>query len=457
MNSIKPIVLSKVVEKDLCIGCGACVQACPSKALGVDWNSYGFLVATSNENQCDQDGACIQVCPFNPEPGNGYKNEDSLAVEFLAETPNHHSKIGRYYAIYAGYSNKHRATSSSGGIATFVFEKLFDRGLIDYVVTVGDSDNDTSHYQYKIISKKDDLLKTSKTRYHPVTLASALDAIKSMDGRVAISGVGCFIKAIRLAQEKDPALKEKIVFLVGIICGGVKSRFFTEYLAAKTGAAPDDFSNPEYRVKDPNSTAHDYGFSCTDNATKVTNIIKMREVGDMWGSGLFKANSCDYCDDVTTELADISLGDAWLQPYDQDGWGHNVIVSRSDIAEEILRLGSATGEIQLENLSLEKLLTSQQGSFNHRHDGLSIRIALAEKAGSKVPPKRPRSVILPLHLKLVQLARRNARLKSLQVWASTKNKVDFDKQMKPVLMTLNVLTKVSHTLKKVKKLSGIKP
>jgi coenzyme F420 hydrogenase subunit beta len=30
----------------------------------------------------------------------------------------------------------------------------------------------------------------------------------------------------------------------------------------------------------------------------------------MCASGLFKANACDYCDDVTTELVDISLGDA---------------------------------------------------------------------------------------------------------------------------------------------------
>jgi coenzyme F420-reducing hydrogenase beta subunit len=42
----------------------------------------------------------------------------------------------------------------------------------------------------------------------------------------------------------------------------------------------------------------------------------------MWGTGLFKSNACDFCDDVTTELADVSL-DAWI-PYNKDGLGNSV-------------------------------------------------------------------------------------------------------------------------------------
>lgn len=456
MNLMKPLVLSKVVENDLCIGCGACVQACPSKALDMSWSSHGFLVATDNNNPCDAGGACIQVCPFNPDPGPDYKDEDGLAQVFLTEAPEQHNKVGRFYNIYAGYSKQFRKTSSSGGIATFVYEKLFDKGLIEHIVTVGDSELNNAHYQYNIISSKDDLLRISKTRYHPVTLATALEKIKQLEGRVVISGVGCFIKAIRLAQDKDPVLKEKIVFLVGIICGGVKSIFFTDYLAGKAGAKQNDFSHPEYRVKDPASTAMDYAFSCTDNPGNTTKLIKMREVGDMWGTGLFKANACDFCDDVTTELADISLGDAWLKPYNQDGNGHNVIVSRSALADQILRDGLESGELELENLPLEQFLASQQGSFNHRHDGMSTRIDLAKRTGMKVPPKRIGKVKQPLYLRLVQRARRQTRLKSLEVWAEYKNSTEFDMHMKPELLKLKRITRLSHVVRKLKKLSGIK-
>ena len=453
---MNPLVLSKVVENDLCIGCGACVQACPSKALDVSWNSHGFLVATSNDNRCDAGGACIDVCPFNPDPGPGYKNEDGLAAAFLADAPEHHSKIGRYHSIYAGYSKRHRANSSSGGIATFVYEQLFDSGVINHVVTVGESQAANAHYQYSIVSRKEELPHISKTRYHPVTLANALEEIKQLEGRVAISGVGCFIKAIRLAQDKDPVLKNKIAFLVGIICGGVKSKFFTDYLAGRAGAALGDFSSPEYRVKDTASTAMDYGFSCTDNPSKTTKLIRMREVGDMWGTGLFKANACDFCDDVTTELADISLGDAWLKPYSQDGSGHNVIVSRSAIANQILQKGVVSGELELENLSQEQFLASQQGSFNHRHDGMSTRVAVAELAGATTPPKRVEKIKQPLYLRQIQRTRMKARTKSLEVWAVHQDPAKFDHCMGPLLFRLKLMTKLSHAVRKLKKLSGVK-
>lgn len=456
MNLTIPLVLSKVVENDLCIGCGACVQACESKALGVNWDDHGFLVATQNHNPCHADGACIEVCPFNPEPGAEYKNEDALANEYLSGAPNQHQKIGFYQSIYAGYSHQHRETSSSGGIATYVYEKLFDKGLINHVVTVGEAKSADAHYQYNIVSHKDDLSSISKTRYHPVSLASALEEIKSLDGRVAISGVGCFIKAIRLAQDNNPILKEKIAFLVGIICGGVKSKFFTEYLASSAGATLSDYSSPDYRVKDRTSTAMDYGFSCTDNPSNSTKLIKMRDVGDMWGTGMFKANACDFCDDVTTELADISLGDAWLKPYNQDGSGHNVIVSRSPIAEQILQEGMASGELVLENLPEKEFLASQQGSFNHRHDGMNTRVALATSAGAVVPPTRVGKVDLPIYLRLVQRARRKTRARSLEVWAECMDSVEFDRRMSLLLLKLKLITRLSHAVRKAKKMSGVK-
>lgn len=438
-----PYVIKDVVNNDLCIGCGACVQACPSKALDVQWNEYGFLVASSNKNSCDTSGACLEVCPFNPQPDADYKNEDGLAEIFLTDSQQRHEKIGRYHNLYAGYSRKFRETSSSGGIATFVYEELLDKGLIDHIVTVGDSDSDTAHYQYKIISSKDELLNISKTRYHPVTLAHALEAIKTLEGRVAISGVGCFIKAIRLAQQKDPILKEKIAFLVGIICGGVKSKFFTEYLASKTGIKANKFSKPEYRVKDATSIALDYGFSCIDEGSKTTRFIKMREVGDMWGTGLFKANACDYCDDITTELADISLGDAWLEPFSSEGLGNSVIITRTNIAENLIHNGANKNDLTICAITANELLSAQQGNIRHRIYGYKVRLDERRSKKLKTPKKRHMLSTISFDTYLVQKLRRLARKNSLYFWAKEKNSENFEKRMKPTLLALKIATRIS--------------
>lgn len=448
-------MITQVVNNDLCIGCGVCVDACPSNALDVTWNEYGFLTATTTTNPCNADGACIKVCPFNPAPAEQHKDEDKLAEIYLQDATKHHPKIGRYESIYAGYSKKYRATSSSGGIATYIYDRLFSKGLIDHVVTVGETSAEGVHYAYRIISNKEELITTSKTRYHPVTLAHALEAIKALEGKVAISGVACFIKAVRLAQANDPVLQEKITFLTGIICGGVKSRFFTDYLASKAGAEHDFFVKPEYRVKDAESTASDYSFSCESKQDSKTHLIKMREVGDMWGSGLFKANACDYCDDVTTELADVSLGDAWLEPFSRDGEGHNVVVARSPLVNQILQEGQSAGDLALEMLPLDRFLASQQGSFNHRHDGLAYRIELATKAGRTVPPKRHDSIRVPLYLKLVQLARRSARAKSLEIWKEQREASRFESDMRPTMFRLRFVTRASHGVRKLKRFVGI--
>src|SRR5690606_2922004 len=318
-----PKVIETVVNNDLCIGCGLCEYKCPEKALEMQWNEEGFLVPQLNGN-CEEDGACLSVCPFNPFPEEEVKTENELADKFLTETSQQHHRIGRYIGIYAGHAEEYRQTSSSGGLATYVFAELLDRGIVDHIFSVRESTDLGRHYQYTIIDSRKTLLESSKTKYFPVTLSTVFSKIHELDGKVAIVGVACFIKAIRLAQHTEPELKDKIPFLVGIICGGIKSRFFTEYLAHKAGAPVESYQRPEFRIKDTNSYALDYSFGCNVPDSEEQKRIKMRSVGDMWGTGLFKANPCDFCEDVATELADISLGDAWIPPYSADGKGTNV-------------------------------------------------------------------------------------------------------------------------------------
>ena len=170
----------------------------------------------------------------------------------------------------------------------------------------------------------------------------------------------------------------------------------------------------------------------------------------MWGTGLFKANACDFCDDVTTELADISLGDAWLEPFNKDGKGTNVIVTRSELADEIIREGMKNDELSVEPLSLKRFLSSQQGSFNHRHKGLGYRIKLAKKRRKIVPPKRHDKEKIPIDFKWVQKQRLKVRKKSLEIWRETKNARTFDSEMKKDLQRLYRLTKIYHYKRAIK-------
>lgn len=51
--------MAVTINKDACIGCGACVGVCPTNALSMD---------DDNKSQCDEAtcidcGACVSTCP----------------------------------------------------------------------------------------------------------------------------------------------------------------------------------------------------------------------------------------------------------------------------------------------------------------------------------------------------------------------------------------------------------
>lgn len=443
----KPQVIAQIVDNDMCIGCGLCTYKCPSDALTMVWNEKGFLIPELT-GICDNDASCISVCPFNPAPVEAVKDETAIADIFLSNGTEVHDKLGRLIGIYAAYSEEFRSTSSSGGIGTYIFDQLLDRGIVDHVFSVRSSDEASTHYEYKVSSSKQDLRDSSRTKYYPVTLGTVLPQIDRLEGNVAIVGVACFVKAIRLAQYHDPILKEKIPFIAGIICGGVKSKFFTEYLASKAGADYDNIQSPNYRIKDIISTASDYSFGCIDVTNKDYKKIKMREVGDMWGTGLFKANACDFCDDVVTELADISLGDAWIEPYSKDGRGTSVIITRSPLAELIVQEGMQKSEIVIELISPDTMRASQQGSYNHRHEGLHIRLKEARKKGIPIAEKRYGKTPVSHDVAIVQKLRRVTRKKSLEVWRQVESAAEFDKKMHKVLLSLRLATRVTHYRRK---------
>ena len=305
-----------------------------------------------------------------------------------------------------------------------------------------------------VIRSTEELISTSETKYYPVTLGTVINQLKNSNERFAIVGIACFIKSVRLLQFYHPELKEKIKFTIGIICGGVKSKFFAEYLAGKSGVSNNQFSKPRFRIKDHQSTASDYSFSCIDSKGEQ-HSIKMRKVGDMWGSGMFKNNACDFCDDVTTELADISLGDAWLNPYNQDGKGTNVMVTRSKLAEKLINDGIINKELSVDPLVFDLFLSSQQGSFNHRHLALGFRIKLAKKKGLTIPPKRHDKGNISLDFKLVQKQRMVVRKQSLVQWPIVKDSLVFDKVMLKSRDELQKRTKINHYIRAVKRKIGI--
>lgn len=439
--------IQDIVNNDLCIGCGVCLSE--SAGAKMIWNEYGFLVPDISK-PFKQDA--IKVCPFNPMPEKEIQDEDKIAEYFMPDTPFKDSKIGHYHEIYVGYAKEFRKTSSSGGIGTYVLEQLLKQKIVDNIFVVKEKDGE---YAYQWFDSIEEIKTTSKTRYLPVSLEKLFLEIDSKPGKVAVSGIPPFLKAIRLKQYYYPEYREKIPFLIGIICGGWKSKFFTDYLAQKAGIK-GNYYKQEYRIKDETSYALDYSFGAFDENENF-HQMKMKLAGNMWGTGLFNANASDFSDDVTAELGDISLGDAWIPPYSKDGRGTSLFVTRSILAEQLIQEGILKGELDLERLPIQDFIKSQLGAFRHRRIGLKIRLNELKNTNKIIPFKRKRFLInAPIEYNIVQKQRRKMRRESLEVWLKYKDFKKFEEYMEPLKNNLNKKTLWYHRIQKLKRKLGLK-
>lgn len=431
--------IETVVNNNLCVGCGICISE--SKSSKMEINKDGFLVPKLDNSFSE---SAINLCPFNPAPEPEVKDEDVLANLFLKDAVNFDKRIGKYSGIYVGYSPNFQENSSSGGIATHIFSELLKRKIVNHLFIVKEVNGS---YAYQWFNDCKEIQEISKTRYIPVTLEKLFLEIDAKDGFVAVSGVACFVKAIRLKQYYNPKYKQKIKFVVGIICGGLKSTFFTDYLAQKSGIY-DSYRNQDYRIKDFNSNALDYSFGAY-NSKNVFKSVKMNSIGDMWGTGLFKANACDFCDDVTTELADISLGDAWIDPYQSDGRGTSIVICRSKNSSSLVESLRISDELLLNNLDIKLLKVSQGGSFRHRQMALKFRLDLLKLNKGFTLTKRDRLLeSIPFEFCFVQIVRIILRSRSIILWKKSKNIQYFEVKIKKFKSILWWVTQFSYKIQK---------
>lgn len=412
--------VAKVVDGGYCIGCGVCaVLAGEPGRSNVLLDAKGFYqidVGSLDSSFSNVD----QVCPFS----NSAADEDTMGSEIHGSENQYHSSIGRYSALYAGYvkSGEFRQRGSSGGMTSWVLAGLFEAGEIDGVVHVGTSEREDLLYEYRISRSIQELSQSSKSQYYPVEMSNVLNDVRSTPGRYAIVGVPCFVKAVRLLMRQDEVLDERIRYCVGLFCGHLKSKGFAEYLAFQMGIHPGQLADFDFRTKLSDRPASKYAVSATARSGKKESSPTHSLKGTDWGMGFFKYKACDFCDDISAELADISIGDAWLPEYESDYKGTNLVITRNKTLEGILTRGDASGSIHLEPITLDKALQSQKANVRHRQDEIGYRLHVEDLAGRWRPQKR-RKPSPELDPKRVDIQDARARIRELlpTLWAEAKS------------------------------------
>jgi coenzyme F420-reducing hydrogenase beta subunit len=387
-----------MVSSGLCVGCGACASMHDEARM--EWDADGFLKPSGDASWYRGRRLSFgRTCPMSPVA----PNEDSIAYREFPGAAQDDRAIGRFEGAYVGHAAQadYRAQGSSGGLVSWVAAQLLEGGAVDGIAHVVPTDPASGRlFEYRISRTTEELRRGAKSRYYPVELSAVLREVRAVEGRYAIVGVPCFIKAVRLLQRAEPLLRERIAYTLGIFCGHMKSRHMVESFAWQLGTELGSVQAIDYRLKDPSRPANWYRvqLELTDGSATAQDWWHLAD-GD-WGAGFLQNPACDYCDDVVAETADIAFGDAWLEPYSSDGRGTNVVVVRSNSLHELIRRGIEQGQLSLKPVDAEFVQATQAAGLRHRRQGLAYRLTWRRRG--VVPRKRvdPTSV-LPLRRKLV--------------------------------------------------------
>ena len=343
----------------------------------------------------------------------------NLTKDLFDKNLNHKfdSRLGFYFSLFAGYAKEgnYREKGSSGGLTTWLASELFSKKLITHLIHVKKSDGDVL-FEYGISKSIEDIKENSKTRYYPVELSGVLKYIIENEGKYAIVGIPDIVSSLRLLCKINPEINLRLKFFIGLICGHQKSTKFLESMVRESNINMDDVTDFDFRHKILTNTAGNYGIKVTTK-TKEFILDKKRLFGQNWGLGLFKLPSSDFTDDVFNEFSDVTFGDAWLEKYENDPKGTNVIIIRNKIIEEIIVTAFNEKRIYIEQLSSEEVFKSQESHYLHTYKELAYRLFLRKKSSRWLPIKRiDPSNKFKLSRKIIQLYRLLLSKKSHEIY-----------------------------------------
>lgn len=431
-----------------------------NKKIKTSLNKYGqYEAEVSNLSNKELDELAKVSAMVNSD-----LNESTLGKKLFGKTKNiKHDKILGYYTdLYAGYVavGNYRASASSGGIATWLLERLLEKKLIDGVIHVipADPKKDGVLFKYTISETAKAIEAGAKSRYYPGDLSEVLRTAKKKGGKYAVTGIPSFITELRLLAEHDAGFNKTIAYTIGLVCGHQKSTKYVEALAWQHGIKPGDLISVDFRKKVNGQPSNRYitEFTGSINGKLVTLTKDQDELfASNWAHGMFKSKLSDFTDDTFNETADISLGDAWLPKYTSDSRGTNIVIVRNSAIAKIIKYGIRNKKLILDALTSEEVIKSQSGLVHHTQDELPYRLFKKDSKKEWRPTKRlAASNSLPFLRKKVQDTREEIATQSHIAFkraVETNNWDYFYDQMVPLTKKFSTIYKQIHIRNVLKK------
>lgn len=189
-----------VTNKELCVGCGACADACPRKCINMIYDSEGFLYPNVEESKCISCGLCKEVCPvINTAVHNNDKKPDAFA--------------------FINNNEDERFASSSGGAFPLIAKRMLDKGAVVFGAVFDDEFN----VVHSAAQNAEDIKKQCSSKYVQSNTNGCYRLVKDLlkNGKeVMFVGTPCQAAGLRTYLGNDDISN---LLLVDLVCHGVPS------------------------------------------------------------------------------------------------------------------------------------------------------------------------------------------------------------------------------------------
>ena len=297
-----------VCTKDMCAGCGACVESCSQNAINIieDIRAYNAVI---EKEKCIECGKCSRICPKNNP------------AEFRAPIE-----------WYQGWSTSEevRAKSSSGGFATAIASAFISSG--GSVCTCKFADG---RIGFQFIDTIEELASVAGSKYvksSPYGVYHEL-AQRLKDGqKVLFIGLPCQAAAVQNYIGKN---KSENLYTIDLICHGTPSAQLLDLYMKQKEVDIHSVSKLSFRTKN--------SFGISVNGKGIDGKVQDNYTTAFLTSISYTEN-CYSCNFARKErVSDLTIGDSW----------------NSDLSHEEVQRGislvlcqTAKGKMLLENSDL---------------------------------------------------------------------------------------------------------
>lgn len=363
---------TEVIDPGLCTRCGSCVGVCKEQVIRFS-DPLGVCLP-GQTGLCDTcDGVCYEACsgkevlwPVLNQQVFGRQPESYL--------------LGNYQHVYVGFATDSvvRSNAASGGIISAVSLYLLESGLVDGVVTLVDDEAKPYRAVPRIVTDRTGVLAAAQSKYCISPINTIFHELADRPGIYAYVGLPCEVHSLRKLQQMGHPAAVKIKYVIGSYCGNILHFDAVRSYLARNG------------INDLSQVA-----SLKYRAGEWPGKLEVRLYdGRVFSLEKFYANylipfyimqRCLLCTDLTNEFSDISVGDGWAPAYEERGKGWSIVLARTSLGADLLRVMKAKGLVQLYPITEEAAVNMHSHGLDLKKRGAFLRIQSRRSRRLPVP------------------------------------------------------------------------